>query len=90
MEILQGMKDKNEYKLFQKQLQKWETDIIQIDAQVSVRAMFYIQEYAPSHSMMLADALIAATAVRNGDTLLTGNHRHYSFIPNIEIDRFDI
>ncbi|NPE31518.1 type II toxin-antitoxin system VapC family toxin [Methanococcoides sp. SA1] len=90
IELLQGMKDKNEYVLFQKQLQRWETEIIQIDSQISVRAMFYVQEYTLSHSMMMADALIAATVVRNSETLLSANYKHYKFIPNIEIERFDL
>ena len=50
--------------------------------------MFYILEYALSHSMMLTDALIAATAVQNNELLLTANDKHYKFIPNIEYKRF--
>ena len=52
--------------------------------------MFYVQEYSLSHSIMCADSLIAATAVRNGDKLLTGNFKHYQFIPNITIERFSV
>jgi len=53
----------------------------QIDKEISCRAMFYIQEYALSHSMQLADALLAATVIQNGETLLTANDKHYKFIP---------
>jgi len=88
MELIQGMKSKMEFKLFQKQIHKWNTDIIQIDKEISSRAMFYVQEYSLSHSMMLADALIAATVVQNSDKLLTANDRHYKFIPNIECLKF--
>ena len=84
MELIQGMRNKNELKLFQKQIQKWNTDIIQINKEISSRAMFYVQEYALSHSMMLADALIAATVVQNNENLITANDKHYKFIPNIE------
>jgi len=55
---------------------------------VSSRAMFYVQEYALSHSMMLADALIAATVIQNSEVLVTANDRHYTFIPNIECTKF--
>lgn len=88
MELIQGMKDKMELRKFQKQIQLWNIDIIQINKEVSSRAMFYIQEYALSHFMMLADALIAATAVQNSQTLLTANEKHYKFIPNMECNKF--
>lgn len=88
MELVQGMRSKNEFRLFQKQMQQWDTDIIQIDRDISSRAMFYVQEYALSHSMMLADALIAATAVQRGDALITANEKHYRFVPSIECRKF--
>jgi hypothetical protein len=88
MELVQGMKNKTEFKLFQKQMLKWNTNIIQIDQSISSRAMFYVQEYALSHSMMLADALIAATVIQNSEVLVTANDRHYTFIPNIECTKF--
>jgi predicted nucleic acid-binding protein len=88
MEIIQGMKNKEEFKLFQKQMLKWNTNIIQIDQEISSRAMFYVQEYSLSHAMMLADALIAATVVQNSEILVTANDKHYKFIPNIECKKF--
>ena len=89
MELIQGMKDKEEYRRFQKQMQRWNTDIIHIDNDISSRAVFYIQEYALSHAMYLADALIAATVVQRGETLLTANDKHYKFIPNIQYKKFE-
>lgn len=89
MEIIQGMKNKEEFKLFQKQMLRWNTNIIQINQEISSRAMFYVQEYSLSHSMMLADSLIAATVVQNSEILITANDKHYKFIPNIECKKFD-
>jgi predicted nucleic acid-binding protein len=54
-----------------------------------MRATFYMQEYVLSHSMMLADALIAATAVQSSETLFTANDKHYKYIPTIECKRFE-
>lgn len=45
-------------------------------------------EYALSHSMRTADALIARTAVQNSKTVLTANDKHYKFIPDIELRKF--
>jgi len=89
MELMQGMKDKNEFRIFQKQIHNWNVNIIQIDKEISSRAMFYVQEYHLSHSMMLADALIAATVVQNGKKLITANDKHYKFIPNIDCKKFN-
>ncbi len=88
MEIIQGMKNKDEFKIFQKQIQRWNIQIIQLSQEISSRAMFYIQEYYLSHSMMLADALIAATIVQNNEVLLTANDKHYKFIPNLDCKKF--
>lgn len=89
MELVQGMKDKGELRVFQKTIQRWNIDIIQIDKEISSRAMFYVQEYALSHAMMLADGLIAATVVQHGETLLMANDKHYKFIPTIDCRRFN-
>lgn len=89
MELVQGMRNKEEIRAFQKQIQKWNVEIVQISREASSRAMFYVQEYALSHSMKLADALIAATVVQNGEVLLTANDRHYKFIPTMECKRFN-
>lgn len=88
IELIQGMRDKNEFRKFQKQLKKWKTEIIHLDQDISARAVFYVQEYSLSHSMMMADALIAATVVQYSETLLTANDNHYKFIPNIEVKKF--
>jgi len=90
MELIQGMRNKDEFRMFQKQIQRWNNRIIQIDTEISARAMFYVQEYALNHSMMLSDALIAATAVQNSETLLTANDKHYRFVPNIELTKFTV
>ena len=88
MELIQGMKNRIEMKMFQKQVHKWNLNIIQIDKEISSRAMFYVQEYSLSHSMMLADAMIAATVVQTGEILLTANDKHYKFIPTMECQKF--
>lgn len=90
MELLQGMRNKQESQRFQKALHYWNVHTLHIDQEISARAMFYVQEYALSHSMQMADALIAATAVQFGDTLLMANDKHYKFIPNIDMVKFVI
>jgi predicted nucleic acid-binding protein len=88
IELLQGMKDKKEMGSFIKQLSKWNVDILQIDNDISTRAMIYVEQYTLSHSMELADSLIAATCINESEILLTANDKHYKHIPNIQVKRF--
>jgi predicted nucleic acid-binding protein len=88
MEVIQGMKDKNELKSFRKTLRKWSVDILQINETISTKAMFLVENYFLSSSLELGDAIIASTALENQEILLTGNDKHYKFIPNIQVQKF--
>jgi hypothetical protein len=50
---------------------------IDIDAETGRQAGDYLRQYRKSHSVELADALIAAAAVRHGAHLWTRNRKHY-------------
>ena len=50
---------------------------------ISTRAMFLVEDYYLSHSLELADAIIATTVLENNEVLLTANDKHYKYIPNI-------
>ena len=88
MELLRGMKNKREMNILQKYLKQWSTEITHINETISARAMFFVEDYALSHSMEMADAIIAATALECNEILLTANEKHYSFIPNLQISKF--
>lgn len=88
IELLQGMRSKKELQVFIKQFSEWGISILQINNNISSRAMMYIENYGLSHTMQLADALIAATAISFSDILLTANEKHYRHIPNIQIKKF--
>ena len=88
IDLVQGMRNKKELSQFIKQLSKWNVNIIQINQDISTRAMIYVEEYFLSHSMELADALIAATSINRSEVLLTANNKHYQHIPNIQIGTF--
>jgi len=90
LELLQGMKDKRESRILREYLRKWSTEIIQINENISSRAMFLVEDYYLSHSMELADAIIAATALEYHEVILTANEKHYGFIPNIQVNKFRV
>jgi predicted nucleic acid-binding protein len=47
-----------------------------------------VEKYALSHSVHVADALIAATAISHGLPLLTANFKHFSAIGGLEVVAF--
>ena len=62
--------------------------LLQIDELISGKAMFYVEQHFHSHSLRLADALIAATAISAGAALLTANIKHYKPVADLELRRF--
>lgn len=88
MELVQGMRNKQELRALRRALRNWKAEIIYINEEISSKAMFYVEQHYLSHSVQLADALIAATAVSYGLSLLTGNDKHYKIIKEVDIARF--
>lgn len=88
MELIQGARNRAETQLIRKTLRFWKAHIVQIDENISSRAAFLVEEYALSHSMEMADALIASSALSFGDSLVTANDKHYRFIPDLELEIF--
>ncbi|NOX17878.1 MAG: type II toxin-antitoxin system VapC family toxin [Chlorobi bacterium] len=88
MELVQGMRNKKELALLRAALRKWNAKILFINEDISAKAMFLAEQHYLSASLVLADALIASTAISNGVKLLTGNIKHYKPIKNIELESF--
>ncbi len=88
MELVQGMRNKDELRNLKKALKQWRVKTIYMDNEISALALFYIEEYFLSHSMQLADALIGATCATYGMTLYTANDKHYRVIKDLEISVF--
>ena len=88
IELVQGMRNKDELNCLRKTLKDWETKTIYISEGISAKAMFYVEQHYLSHSLHLADALIGATAVSYGLPILTGNDKHYKFVKHVQIKKF--
>ncbi len=87
-EIIQGARDMDEVRKFQKGLRFWAATILHVNESISQHAMFFVEHYALSHSVHLADALIAATAIHHGEPLLTGNRKHYAVVRDLALQEF--
>ena len=90
MELLQGMRDKNEMSTMKKAFQEMDVRILPIDEEISEQAAEYVECYALSNSMEMADALIAATCKKWDETLCTGNDKHYKVVDGFDIQIFRI
>ncbi|MDA3790398.1 MAG: type II toxin-antitoxin system VapC family toxin [Desulfobacula sp.] len=88
MELVQGMRNKNELNSLRQTLKIWNTKIIYISEDISAKAMFFVEQHFLSHSMQLADALIGATAISCGESILTANDKHYKVLKDLQIKKF--
>ncbi|MBK5969886.1 MULTISPECIES: type II toxin-antitoxin system VapC family toxin [Thiorhodovibrio] len=88
MELIQGVRDKAELSLLRRSLNYWNANIQPLDQEISGRAIFLMEAYALSHGLQMADALIGATAVSLGATLVTAKDKHYRMIDGLEIEVF--
>lgn len=88
MELVQGMRNKDELRALQKTLKQWNVKTIFVSEEISAKALFYVEEYFLSHSMELADALIASTATQYGMKLITANDKHYKIVKELDLKVF--
>ncbi len=88
MELVQGMRNKEELRLLKRVLKQWGVKVIFINEEISSRALFYMEEYFLSHNLQLADALIGSTAILYGMKLITANDKHYKILKDLEIEVF--
>jgi predicted nucleic acid-binding protein len=88
MELVQGMRNKSELNHFRRALHAWNSKILYISEEISVKAMFFVEQHFLSHSIQLADALIGATAISHGLPILTGNDKHYKILKDLQIKKF--
>ncbi len=88
IELIQGMRNKQELNILRKQMSDWNTQIIYINENISSKALIYIEENFLSHSLEMADALIGATAIVHNTILITGNDKHYKPIQGLDLQLF--
>jgi len=88
MELVQGMRNKDELRALQKTLKQWNVKTIFMNEEISAKALFYVEAFFLSHSMQVADALIASTSTHYGIKLLTANGKHYNVVKELEMEIF--
>lgn len=88
MELVQEMRNKRELQELRKAIRAWNARILYITEEISTRASLLVEKHFLSHSLFLADAFIAATAVTYSDTLCTGNQKYFTMIKELDTAAF--
>ena len=83
MELIIGCRNKKELETLDDFLAEFE--IISVDTAISDTAVKLLQEYRLSHGLLIADALIAATAISGNASLISKNQRDYRFIKELTL-----
>jgi predicted nucleic acid-binding protein len=81
MELFQGMGNKAELARMKKKIKYY--DVVQMDEDISAKAIEFIETYKLSHGLSIPDAIIGATAVVHQIPLYTYNIRDFDFLPGI-------
>ena len=83
MELIVGCTNKSELRTLEKFLQQF--DVIRIDQPISDKAVNLLRLYRLSHGLLIADGLIAATAIVYDSPFITKNQRDYRFIQDLNL-----
>jgi len=88
MELVQGLRNKEEQQALHRFLDQKQFVVHPVSENISQYALFLMEEWHLSHHMLMADALIAATAIEYGLPLLTANTKRYGFLSNLTLKQF--
>lgn len=89
-ELLQGLRDKNELAAVKAMLIRRSATLWPLTEVITQRAMTLMESLVLSHALHMGDALIAATALENGLTVLTGNVKHFGAVQGLQLEAFVI
>ena len=83
MELTVGCRNKAEQRDLARFLQRFRT--LKITSPVSDKAIELLEQYNLSHGLLIADSLIAATALVHAEPFATQNQRDFRFISGLNL-----
>ena len=89
MELLQGCKNKEELVTIQAFIAENFSRIIHPRTSISEKAIHLVAQYSLSHGLQVIDALIASSALLTKAGLVSGNSKHFKFIPGLLFHSFN-
>ena len=88
MELLQGVRNKKELQEMKRFLSVLGFKTLPLTANISSRAISIMELTSLKSDLGVCDALIFATALDIGDTLLSGNAKHFKEVPLLDAATF--
>ena len=88
MELLQGVRNKQELISMKRFLSTLGFSVLPVTANISSRALSIMENTALRSDLGVCDALIFATALDMGNTLLSGNAKHFKEVPLLDAVAF--
>ena len=83
MELIIGCRNKDELRSLEAFLNRFQR--IELDGDITDTAVDLLKRYRLSHGLLIADALIAATAISRDASLVSKNQRDYRFIEDLHL-----
>ena len=83
MELIVGCRNKADLRSLERFLTRFQ--VLNVNEQASATAVDLLRRYRLSHGLIIADALIAATALSLGLPFVTKNERDYRFITELRL-----
>jgi predicted nucleic acid-binding protein len=83
MELMVGCRNKTELHDLEIFLRRFQ--VLKIMEPISDRAVDLLRQYRLSHGLLIADALIAATALEHNEPFITKNQRDFRFIADLNL-----
>ncbi len=90
LELLQGMRSRDELLAVQKSLAQRHATRLPLTPAITDRAVALMEDLTLSHGLQLGDALIAATALEHRLIVLTANAKHFSAVGGLQVERFEV
>jgi predicted nucleic acid-binding protein len=89
MELVQGCRNRQELERLRKDVSRRHATILPVTEAISNRAMGLVETHFLSDGLLLADALIAATAIEHTLKLSSANSKHFRPIQRLAVQAFE-
>jgi predicted nucleic acid-binding protein len=89
MELVQGCRNRQELERLRKDAGRRQATILPITEAISNRAVGLVETHFLGDGLLLADALIAATAIEHALKLSSANSKHFRPIQGLTVQAFE-